>query len=201
MTAPALVVAMVLAVAATAPAEKHAEPMETIVRAETAESLGNRPALLAAAPQRAALVTEVGNGRVTFRFVDASGQEVASWTSARAAAARLVCTACPDPIVGDESGYLRFVDGSWIAADIGLPLSSLADPLASAFGVVRAAATGRSVALLLNAEGRYLAVVDGGSTLELRATGLRPLLGAQVDFRGAPGVGWGTIGLADTGAD
>lgn len=193
--APLLVVAMVLAVATTAPPEVHPEPSSPVVRELPAQEQSVLASLVAASPQRAALVTGEADDRVAISFADRSGRVVASWSSTEKAAPTLVCTACPDPIVGDTRGYFRLVGGDWIAVDLGLPTITTADPL----GTALFAATGRSVTLLLGADRRYRAVVDGGAALELRPTGLRPPEDDAVDFAGPPRTGMGAFGLADVG--
>lgn len=185
-------VAGVLAV--TAPLEVHPEPLETVVRSGPVSD--EPPAsLLAVTATVAALVTEAVDGSVTFSFVDRTNAPIAQWHSNRSVAPRLVCTACPTPVVGDATGYYAWGGSSWDPVDIGARRSSLADPLTASFGVLQESGERMSLALVPGFDGTYLLVNDGGATLSTVATGIRPASGAQVDLTGGAGRTYAPLAL------
>lgn len=180
--------------AVTAPPEVHPEPIEALVRSGPVSD--EPPAsLLAATATVAALVTEAGDGSVSFSFVDRSNAPIAQWQSHRRAAPRLVCTACPTPVVGDATGYYAWSGSSWDPVDIGARRSSLADPLTARFGVLQESGERTSLALVPGFDGTYLLVNDGGATLSTVATGIRPASGEQVDLTGGAGRTYAPLAL------
>ncbi|GIU84959.1 MAG: hypothetical protein KatS3mg008_1734 [Acidimicrobiales bacterium] len=179
-----------LAVAATlvvtAPDEVQREPIESIHR--SGPSNGDAPpALLAAGSSTAVLVHETPDGSVTFSFVDKDNEQIAQWSSHRRASTRLVCVACPTPLVGDRSGYYAWDGSSWKLVELPARRSSLADPLTATFGILTTSGVRTSVALLPGEDGNYLLVRDGGSKISTVPTAIRPASGEQVDLEGGPG--------------
>lgn len=194
-----VILCLVAVTAHFAPAEVHAEASESVTR--SGPPWASLPSLLAASPTTAALVYEGSDGRIRIRFVTDGNKTLAVWHSNRQRAPRLVCTACPGPLVADNAGFYAFSNDQWGPMSLEFPRSSLSDPMTGAFGVIRSTGTARSVPLLLGGDGKYRAVQDGGPILATRPTGLRTELGNQVDFRGGPSAGFGTLRVASTVGD
>ena len=177
-------VCLLTGLAVLAPPETRSEPMVSTVASVRRQM--PPPSLLAATEGMAVLVHEGRGDRVRFEFVDEHRRPVAVFDSSRSKAPRLVCVACPRPVVGDRSGYAEWEGTRWSKRAIDARLSSAFDPLASVYGVMREAATRTSVPLLLGSDGRYIAVRDGGTSMFLEPTRLVPASGGEVGFNGDP---------------